>query len=309
MTEKKRHHYIPRFYLDGFIDPRNKPYIWVYEKGKNAIRKSKSDKIAFQKRYYSISTTEGKRDSETIENFLAEIEQSAALVFKKIEGRESLNEEEKGTFSYFLAFMITRVPAYRDNVERVTEKLLKKTNINLASDPRGFKAMIEAYERDTGEKIGMPVEELRQFTLDGRRYDISVDPQYSLQAMMIAKDIVPFLYNMSWAFFEASDDYKFVTSDNPLFYDDPNHDLESVYGVSLLNRNVEVSFPMSKELLFLGTWQDYKGFIRGNNAIVKDLNRRTVLSASRFVFASQKSDILNKFVQKYIDKGPRLELA
>jgi len=308
MVKKKRHHYISRFYLEGFIDPNNKPYIWVYEKGNPNIIKATAGNIAVQKHYYAFTTPEGEKDSETFENLFAEIEGKVAPILKKIKDHEILNDQERFLFAIFLAFTMTRVPSYRENIERATGELIKKINMILASHPTGFKSMIKKFERDTGSKIGMPIEDFQKFVLDGE-YDVKVNSQFSLGMVTpSAKEFAPIFYRMNWAFLEATHDYKFVGSDNPLFFIDPTHDPRSFYGVGLLNKNVEVSFPISKDLMFLGTWQKLEGYKHCDNRLVKEMNRRTVISALRFVFSSQYSDGLHRLVQKHKDSAPRLEV-
>ena len=305
MTKKKRHHYIPRFYLDGFVDPHNKPYIWVYEKGNPKIVKATTKNIAVQKDYYSFTTPEGNRDSETFENLLAEIEGRVSRIFRKIRNQENLNHEERWFFSLFLAFSMARVPNFRENLEEMLGETMKKINMILASDPRNFEAMIESFQRKTGKEIGMPVEELRKFMLEGE-YNFRATPQFSLgMAAIMARNSTPIFFEMKWTFLEATGDYKFVTSDNPLSYFDPMHDPKSFFGVGLLNENVEVTFPISKDLMFLGMRKNFEGDKRLSNKSVKEMNRRTVISALRFVFASQYSDGLNRLVQKYRDSAPR----
>lgn len=61
---KKRHHYLPKFYLEEFVDPRNSPYIWIYEKGQSQIRKANATNIAVKKDFYTYTTIYGKRDPE-----------------------------------------------------------------------------------------------------------------------------------------------------------------------------------------------------------------------------------------------------
>lgn len=307
MTKKKRHHYIPRFYLDGFVDPYNKPYIWVYEKGSPNIIKATARSIAVKKHYYSFTTSNGKRDSETFENILAKIEGKVAPIFQKIKHHESLDDQERRSFATFLAYTMTRVPCYRENIERVAADTIKKLSVIWASHPTGFKSMVEKFERDRGNKIGMSIEKLRKFMLNGQ-YDITVDPQFSLGMAAMAKHLTPVLFSTNWTFWEATDDYKFVTSDNPLSYLDPTHDPRSFYGVGLLNENIEITFPISKDLMFVGIWKKLEGYKKANNKLVKGLNQRTVISALRFVFAPQYSDGLCRFVQKYKDSSPRIKV-
>lgn len=296
---KKRHHYLPQFYLKGFIDPNNKPFIWVYEKGNpDVIRNDTAKNIAFQNHYYSFVNLEGNKDSETIENFLSHIEGLAAPVFKKIKNQCRLNEEEKVVFAHFLALTMSRVPNYRENAERVMADLLKKNFMASALNTEQFKASVKRFERETGDKIDIPIEEFQKYALDGE-YGIKVNPQMSLRVIPLAAQFAPIFYKMNWTFFIATDDYKFVTSDNPLFGYDPTYDPWSLDDGGLLNENIEVTFPVSPDLAFLGTWKNIEAYVKANNEQVKVITRRTVASASRFVFSSQKTDGLNRLVQKY----------
>lgn len=305
MVKKKRHHYIPRFYLDGFVDPHNEPYIWIYEKGNSDVRKASAENVAVEKHYYSFITPSGDRDSETFENALAKVEEKVAPILEKIKNREHLDDEERGGFASFLALTMTRVPNYRTDIEKSTGELIKKISMKMASNAAGFESMMGKMEKETGNKIEMPVEELRKFMLNGE-YDVKVDSQFSLFMIGLAEELAPVFFEMSWAFLEATNDYKFVTCDNPLFYYDPTHDPKSLFGVGLLNKNIEVTFPISRDLIFLGTWGKLQGYKKLNNNIVKKFTHRTIISALRFVFASQNSEQLNKIVQKYKGSSPRM---
>jgi len=304
---KERHHYLPEFYLEGFVNPSDSPYMWVYEKGNPEIKKASVRDVAVQKHYYSFITQEGQRDSETFENFLAFIENKAAPVFKKIKKQENLSEEERSWFAIFLASLMTRVPNFRESIEESAAEVIKRINLKMASDPESFKSMIESFENETGNKVGPLIEDLQKFILEGK-YKIRVDPQFSLYMMTLINDFGPIFHEMNWTIF-TSDDYRFITSDNPLFYDDPSHDPQSPFGVGLLNKNLRLTFPVTKELALLATWSKGKcRYSKVPNKLVRSINRRTIHSAFKFIFSSEKSDDLNNLAQKYKESSPKLKL-
>lgn len=297
MGKKKRHHYIPRFYLNGFIDPDNEPYIWVYQKGEEQIIKSTATDIALEKHFYTFTTSEGSKDSETFENMLSEIEGQAAAVFNKIKKYEVLNEEDRVALSIFLAFMLTRVPHFRDNVVKTSVDFFKRLNQMMASNDELFRKYIKTVEEDTGSKMDVPVEELQKVFKEGE-YNIIPPPEFSLQ--QVNAEFAPIFYDMTWLFLKATESYNFLSCDNPLVYFDPTHDRRSPYGVGLLNKNIEVTFPITKDIAFHGTWQkDRKiNYLQSNNEMIKIINRRTVMSAARFVYCSKKSRVIQEFIQK-----------
>ena len=309
MARKKRHHYIPKFYLEGFVDPRNKPFLWIYEKGGSKIIEASAKDIAVEKHYFSFLDSKGERDSETLENALAEIEGKVASVCRKIFNEKSLCEEDRSFFASFLALMMTRVPNHRNVISVMIESVIKKMSLMFASNKKGFEGSVKRFEHDTGNKIDMPIEDLRQIMLDESKYKIKANPQFSIAIALSNLDkLIQVFFDMKWTFLKATDDYKYLSGDNPLYYYDPTYDPRSFYGVGLLNKNVEITLPISQEVALFASWQGKSGYTQGRNTHVKDINKRTILAASRFVFASAKSDIINKLVQECIGSATRMRI-
>ncbi len=77
--------------------------------------------------------------------------------------------------------------------------------------------------------------------------------------LALAGNLAPIFCDMKWAFFKATDSDKFVISDNPLFRVDPTFQAGLLSGMGLLNKNIEVTLPISKDLAFLGTWGKFEG--------------------------------------------------
>lgn len=304
MGRKKRHHYVPQFYLEGFVDPRNQPYIWVYEKGNSEIRKAKAENIAFEKHYYSFTKPSGEKDTETFENAFADLESRAAPILEKIKKEEALSDQEKGLFSYFIAYSMTRVPNYRKNVERIAGKLMKRDMLTIASDPEGMRAKAEKLSKERSERMKELIDVFLKRVSNGE-YEDRKYKEFSLDMMKLAKDFTPIIFEMNWAFLRATDEYKFVTSDNPLYYFDPTHDPRSFDGVGLMDDNLELYFPVSNDLMLLGTWKRVKGYNQINNKLVRQINRNTVIFAQRFIFSSQRSKGLAILVEKHKDIYPR----
>ncbi|MCK5214372.1 MAG: DUF4238 domain-containing protein [Candidatus Omnitrophica bacterium] len=69
---KKRHHYIPVFYLKGFTNKEG--ILYVYDKDRDPVFESSPEGIAYENHYFSFRTPEGQRDSETVENYIMTLE-------------------------------------------------------------------------------------------------------------------------------------------------------------------------------------------------------------------------------------------
>ncbi len=303
-----RHHFIPQFYLQGFIDSHNDPFLWVYRKDNEDIIKSSVKDTAVHRHYYSFTTKSGERDSQTFEKFFSDIEAHTSTILRKIIKKQDLDNGERSQFATFLALTLTRVPNYRENmIEKPTAALMKRMNIMMASHKKHFEAHIKNFEARTGNKLTTSVEELRQYILKGD-YDVKVgNPDYSLDFMFSgAKNVAPIFHDMKWAFFETTDENYFLTSDNPLYFIDPTVKRGDFYGTGLLNQKVEITFPISKNLMFLATWEGPTGYLTATRKIRDIFNRRTIISAQNFVFAPENSTGLGKLIQKYKGSHPRM---
>ena len=158
--------------------------------------------------------------------------------------------------------------------------LSKQMLINISSDAEEFESIVREFEGDTGEKINMPITEFQRFILEGR-YNTYVRDEFSISTIPFANDIAPVLFQMKWKFLVTSDNEKFVTSDNPV----------SIYGSGLSRHDADITFPISQDIGFWGTWGNIReGYEDVSNRSVKQFNRRTVISASRYVYSARNAD-------------------
>jgi len=298
MSRKKRHHYLPKFYLKGFTNPLlRKQIIYIYEKGNPIIRKSSPVNAAVIKGYYSLDSDKSNIDSETIEKTISLIETTSVPIIKKINIKKDLTHEEKELFSIFLSCMFTRVPTFRNWTEKVTAIALKTWLKFIASNEKTLSRFINQLIIEKNINFDYSIEKLQNFLLDDNKYEICVSPQLSLDFLLLGLKLAPIFSKMNWAFLEATENYKFLTSDNPVYYIDPT--VSSHKNVGLLNKNVIVFFPISKELILYASWKNFSGYKRSTNKEIKGINKNTIIFANRFIFSPQLSNGINKIVQKY----------
>lgn len=301
---KKRHHYIPQFYLKGFVDPSNEPFIWVYDKDTGEIIRSTARDIAVKRHYFSFVNEQGEKDTDTIEDMTSYMENKTSEILRKIFDYKLLKENEKEVFALFVADMMIRVPGYRKQMEILacegTNTLMKK----LAFNKERFESYIKQYEKETGNNFGLPIEQCQQDILDGK-YFVKIDQQSSHALAALNFGILVKVFStMKWTFFKTTKEYKFLSGDQPVFYYDPTHSPCSLRGIGLMNKNIKVTLALSRKMAALGSWNGCEGYIQANNNDVKNINTRTVISALRFVFASEKSEALKRFIVKYKGSSP-----
>lgn len=297
---KKRHHYLPRFYLEGFtkLDSNR---LWVYEKGIREIRPSTPEAEGYRKFYHAFVTDEGNRDTNTIEDYFEKIETKNGILFAKIHKREKLTEQDRKDLAIFISFMLTRVPWFRSEIEKMAAEHINRVGLDAAISD--FKISLDTIGTALGINPNITEKELRELpTCRGSAFSLA-------QSFHVANDFYPKLFNLKWLFLFSSRDYKYLASDNPIYFYStsasgplPRDDFH--------NDDIEITLPLSKEVALTASRVNVPNSYGDAKAQqIKTLNKRTVISATRYVYSSIDSDSLNKFVQKYKDMKPYMIMA
>lgn len=304
MAGRRRHHYVPRFYLDKFVDRSTiPPRLWIYDKVRGAIEPSTPSDAGAEKHYYAFKKDDGSRDSAAFEEALSKADNEAAPVLAKLLESHQLTPAERECFSRFLALTMVRGPVYRGNFERMNAAIVKRLTQR--------RARAGAFD-DILKRGAAAGEKLRQI-LDAGDFEVDVLPQISLPIIGQALGrFAPVFERMSWVLITAPAGHRYVTSDNPLTYMDPTHDPRSPYGVGLMTAAVQVAMPLSTDVALITGWDDEHegslGVLPGEGAWVEDINVRTVVRAERFVWAAERSDALLRLVMSHRDSAPRIGL-
>src|ERR1051326_332073 len=116
---KRDHHVLPELYLKGFVIKEDEPFIWVYKRGEayspgrgkitnnpyiNSIRRT-----AVERDFYAYPSEGGRKDFETFENRLEELEKPANPIFAKLRSHQTITSQEKRQFSTYVVQMHRRV--------------------------------------------------------------------------------------------------------------------------------------------------------------------------------------------------------
>src|SRR5579863_4649650 len=88
-NEKKRHHFVPVCYLNGYIGGDGK--VFAYRKDEpNSPLHVRPREIAFERYYYSQPLPDGGRDNNTIENFFSTIESTWPRLVERMAQRQNI---------------------------------------------------------------------------------------------------------------------------------------------------------------------------------------------------------------------------
>ena len=307
---KTRHHFVPAFYLRGFVG--NEGLLHVYDKTSEKEFPNTPDNLGFSNHYHTFKVADEAEDTNSIENYLSdEWEGPAARIIAAISSGTFPVGEDRALLAGFLGLTFTRTPNHRANVDAVLVDSVKRIADLTAATPERFEANLERYERETGHRTDDP-EQLRRDILSDDFRVVAAPEMYLRMFIDHGLQFGEVILNMRWRFFRQSGKGGFITSDNPIFLHDPTIDPQSFYnGTGFHNRNVELTFPVTRNIALVGSWNkgDIEGFYDPPAALVDAINFRTILAAQRFVYVAKASEFVRKAVREFAAHRPRISFS
>jgi hypothetical protein len=302
MTGKTRQHYIPQFYLRGFLDPTcpqgQEPYLWVYKKGRVIPRKRAPKNIAVESHFYSVETESGDKDS-TVEDLLARVESQTAPLWSRLDDRRRhLSDEERVIIAEFIACMSTRVPSIRTMMDGVTDQvsrmILKITAVHYDDLSDGQR-----------QEIGLSRDELAQ-AADSEKLHFRGSQAFHVGTMLdVVPRLVPVIHKMNWAFLHPPQNSVYITSDRPVTLVNP-HIPPHMGGAGFGVRGVEVTFPINAHLCLFLTWEGPTVHLDIDENQITQINCRTAAFALEAVYAPTRLAWLNALFMKIAQESANI---
>ena len=273
-------HYVPQNYLRYFGTTEDPDKIWMYDKFSKDFKKLPIKNVAQSSGFYS----------EEDERALSEnIEGPAQGPLDLLRNGEQVGIEGRRAVAVYLESMLKRGPRNR---RKMIEKAPAKKD-ELLSEIRGNPEELSSRFNYSQEEILQIVEQWEQ-KFDSRPLsmkDEMIRRQWSSQAM------IDCIFSMTWRVVKAADSHRFLTCDNPVFFDE-GYGLKPPFG--------EFNFPLSSDIALHGSWWGLRTellFVPARPAQVKEIDRRVAFMAERFVFYHRNAN----WVPKVADKlSPRL---
>ncbi len=285
--QAKRHHYVPKFLIDQFIDPED-GQIWTYDIEEKRSFKTSPINCSVMKHYYSFENEDGTKD-DRIEKWLADIEGRAASIILKIKkGSFNLTVDELEILIYFVCLLEFRNPSFRNSVHKFKEYTWRIITSMLASDKNLLKTYLKKYEKETGDgDIG----KLQELIADESSYKIEAHPNSSLELIIdMNNSIYNLIRQMNWLFVIAPRNASFILSDHPFSIVNP--DIQAGRQIGLAMKETEIQVPLTPAICLVGSWNDLYGLPKPIHATKQMLdNINDVIQANAINYLYSKEEI------------------
>lgn len=285
MSQPRKHHYCPESYLEGFTeDARRDGVLWVFDRSKSQIRKSKPKNEAHQRDFYRMDLEDGS-DPFALEKDFSAIEGGAKTAIDHILSNRKLpGVKEMEYLLSFVGLLAVRTPSYRKKIGGFNEDVAKMVMDVACADEKRFeitKNRLIAEGRDVSD---VSYEDMREF-IDGDKYTVETHQNEHLTTMLTsASTITDCLLPRNWTVVLANGG-EFICSDNPvgLNWSNPPKGVWQSPGFGL--EGTEVTIPLSKGVALIGTFENL-GYEAAtlDAAGVATFNNKSIMRAERYIY-------------------------
>lgn len=283
MSEPRKHHYLPQFYLRGFsTDGRS---IYQIEKhGLRAYTCSIRDAAAIRD-YHKLDDPHFV-DANATEKRLADVEAQLASALARVIQVGVATPETHALLIQLVALLQVRVPAFKAGIEAFLQQVVRSGGLimerkgRLPPIPEGLEDVLRM------ENLSIQISNWKclefMFTLAGDRR------------------ILDILGTMKPSILRAPGGVVFLTSDQPVALYHPTASPTDAFGTGLVDVAAEISVPLSSHALLLLSWPTNPPNDRvATSDEVAEFNRRTVVMADSLVFAPEECRWAVETVARY----------
>lgn len=255
------HHYVPQHYLRHFGTPEDPSNIWMYDKFEKESKRLPIKNVAQSSGFYS------EEDERGLSN---KIEAPAQSPLDKLRKGQQISVEGRGAVAVYLESMIKRVPHFRRRIIEEAPQAKDTLVATIRENPEKW-----ASRANSSLEVLLQATERWKQEFDSRSLSMKDD---MIRRQWTSSAVIELIFSMTWRIIKADDSNRFLTSDNPVFFD---------RGLGLQHRLVEISFPLASNVALHGSWQGPQEgllFVQARPILVKEINRRVASIAERFLF-------------------------
>jgi hypothetical protein len=292
MSQPRKHHYLPQFYLRGFS--ANRRSLFQIEKRGGAAYLSSIRDTAAIRDYHELDTDEAK-DPAVIEKSLAQIETQLAHALAHAMQYGITTPDTHNLLLQLVGLLRVRVPAFKAAIEAYLQNVVRSVGLmmerkgELPPPPKGFEDVLQMENLSITISNWKLLEFMFRIAADRRLLDI--------------------LTAMKPTILRAPREESFLTCDQPVAIFHPTASPTDAYGVGLADTDIQVSVPLSSNVLLLLSWGTETATDRDATADeVFEFNRRTIIMADSLIFAAEASELAVKMARRYGHCSAGMEL-
>lgn len=291
-TDARNHHYVPQAYLRAFTDGGSKKSKFtVYDVATGDRFETIPRNVCAVRDFNRISVP--GMDANAIETGMGKFESLIAPAIAKLDSTNQFEGDVRNTILNLIALLAVRHPERRESMRKFHAQLAKVTMDVVLGRPEMYERITAEMKSDGKMADGGPTyDEVKAF-FDGDKYDIEVSNERHLQSEeAMHETVLPLLSQRNWMLYRVDPaGGHLITSDNPvsLTWRNPSQvPAHYRHSPGFAMRDTEVVFPLTKNLVLIGTFDGHNGYEIARPKLVAAANGRIAAYCSRQIYSPKR---------------------
>jgi len=287
MSEHRRQHFIPAFYLAGFTPSGlAEDYLNVIDQNTRRTWRSKPTEAAHSRDFYRIDMTDV--DPNMLERFLGQVEADTAAIVHDFEasGTPPTGEAHEKLMT-FISFLVARVPAHRELISESMGQIAKMMMEMTVATPERWASRVSRMKKEGIDLTISDYSEMKDF-VDRGEYKIEANQTWLLGLFLQeASTLYPTMMARNWAFIRADEQTSgYICSDHPvgLIW---TKEMPPFYRPGFGMPDTELTVPLTRKWALIGRFDKPANVGLADRATVAALNSRTGMSAGQIYHPSE----------------------
>lgn len=305
----RRHHYVPQFYLKGFVADRSRSQLFVIDTDEHRTFVTSPVNVAVEHDFHTIDAPGQQPDA--VERKLSELEGEISGALARIVSTRSLSDHNDRVYLFiFMALLLLKNPGMRERVGTFIGQVTMAHFQMLASNSDAWNREMERAKNEGTFPQTADTDELRELVLAGAfNIGVSVPGHLQLEFGLVDR-IAALIASRHWILYRSTPGRTgFVTSDNPVSLSWVQQRRPDPPG---LGRNgTQLIFPISNELAAIGAFgikertvdADDESIAKVNGNIIRMRNHQVYARGEDFVYFLQHNTHPMKGTQLLADPG------
>lgn len=285
-----RHHFIPKLLLKGFtMSGRPGDVLWRFDRTRARPIRKQAAAEGWGWDFYRVDSP--VFGSVIYERVFQAIEGPSARILDGVRATETLpSDEQLASLISFIALTYIRSPVARKVLSAYYGYVEELATCPAVPSPQAWTWLEEMFGRREMPRLAGPKFVLTKHLMTGGDLDFRTANAAAIHTATVFSFLFRFahdMYGLRWGLLVSDDEANFVASDSPCSRLSPHVDTDQPPLPSVLAPEIEVALPISRKLALVGSRDETAAKRLADEALVADINFRTMVSADRFVYAPQ----------------------
>jgi hypothetical protein len=284
----RKHHYVPAFLLQNFTPSGSRnDFLWVHDKQQQDKQwRKRPGEVGFERDYNRVDVPEV--DQNAVEDYFATIDGQIAPIIQDIVRCHKLPEGmELQKLISFVALLALRSPSVR-NLYKRNMAHVEKERLKFRLARREFFDQAVEEQRREGNVLPTEVtyEKVREYANHDEAYEIIISDTESVAMLLkIWPNLFAAFKLRQWSLlFTRPDEAFLICSDMPVTISTTSPEYKNRF-LGFASRGTELTIPLSRSTVLVGSYDTSATVARTDLERVREINRRILSFAERFIYS------------------------